>query len=213
MKDTGIPSQDTEISQTKESEAGKGKELETSPEIPKDVPKKTGGTTSTELGSPITSLTPLQSTYGNPHEGALYVSDLEPISRDEIPSSNYFFNKKRRAILKQEIHPRGDGMVKKHRVIIDGKKLKDGEFSTEIAGMMGALVLENLYYVGSLTTMLEQKDQTIGQLQGKLKETKRNISWGIKKGLEQARLKDIQEIQKMKASLEEENQIIQVSQA
>jgi hypothetical protein len=46
-----------------------------------------------------------------------------------------------------------------------------------------------------------------------LKETERNMSWGIKKGLEQARLKDIQEIQKMKASLEEENQIIQVSQA
>ena len=59
MKDTGIPSEDTKISQTKESEAGKGKELETSPEIPKDVPEKTGGTTSTKLGSPITSLIPL----------------------------------------------------------------------------------------------------------------------------------------------------------
>jgi hypothetical protein len=66
--------------------------------------------------------------------------------------------------LKQEIHPRGDGMVKKHRVIIDGKKLKDGEFSTEIASTMGALASENLYSVGSLTTMLEQKDQMIDQL-------------------------------------------------
>jgi hypothetical protein len=213
MKDTGIPSQDKEISQTKESEAGRGKEIETSPEIPKDVPEKTRGTTSKKLGSPVTSLTPLQSTYGNPHEGALYVSDLEPISRDEIPSSDYFFSKKRRAILKQEIHPRGDGMVKKHRVIIDGKKLKDGEFATEIAGTMGVLASTNLYSVGSLRTMLEQKDQTIAQLQGKLKETEINISWGIKKGLEQARLKEIQEIQKMKTSLEEANQIIQVTQA
>jgi hypothetical protein len=83
-------------------------------------------------------LNPLQSNYGNPHEGVLYGSDLEPISRDEIPSSDYFFSKKRREILKQEIHPRGDGMVKKHRVIIDGKKLKYGEFSTEIAGTMVA---------------------------------------------------------------------------
>jgi hypothetical protein len=62
MKDTKIPSQDTEGSQTKESETGKGKELETPPEIPKDVPEKTGGIASTELGCPITSLTPLQST-------------------------------------------------------------------------------------------------------------------------------------------------------
>jgi hypothetical protein len=85
----------------KKSEAGKGKELETPLEIPESFSKKVGGISSRELGSPINSLTPLQSTYGNPHEGALYVSDPEPISRDDIPSSNYFFNKKRKAILKQ----------------------------------------------------------------------------------------------------------------
>ena len=66
----------------------KGKEPETIPEIMKNVLEKIGGTTSTELGSPITSLTPLQSNFGTPHEGALYVSDLEPISRDEIPASD-----------------------------------------------------------------------------------------------------------------------------
>jgi hypothetical protein len=45
MKDTEIPSQDTEGSQAKESEIEKGKVLETTPEIPKDVPEKIGGTT------------------------------------------------------------------------------------------------------------------------------------------------------------------------
>jgi hypothetical protein len=100
MKEIEIPSQETEVPQTKKSESRKDKELETSPEIPEDFPKKIGGTTSTELGSPITYLTPLQSTYGNPQEGSLYVSDLEPISRDEIPSSDYFFSRKRKAILK-----------------------------------------------------------------------------------------------------------------
>ena len=60
----------------------KGKEPETIPEIMKNVPEKIGGTASKELGSPITSLTPLQSTFGTPHEGVLYVSDIEPISRD-----------------------------------------------------------------------------------------------------------------------------------
>jgi hypothetical protein len=189
LKDIEIPSQDVEGSQTKESGMDKGKEPETIPEIMKNVPEKIGGTASKELGSPITSLTPLQSTFGTPHEGVLYVSDLEPISRDEIPSSDYFFSKKRRAVLKQEIHPRGEGTIKKHRVIIDGKKLKDGEFATELAGTMGAIASANMYSVGNLTTMLEQKDQTIIQLQDKLKENERNISWGIQKGLEQARLK------------------------
>jgi hypothetical protein len=47
-------------------------------------------------------LTPLQSTFGTPHEGFPYISDLELISRDEIPLSDYFFSKKRRAVLKQE---------------------------------------------------------------------------------------------------------------
>jgi len=100
--------------------------LETSPQIPEDFPKKVGVITSTKLGSPITSLTPLKYAYGNPQEGALYVSDLQPISRDEIPSSDYFFSKKRKAILKQEIHPRGDMMIKKHKIIIDRQKLKEG---------------------------------------------------------------------------------------
>jgi hypothetical protein len=40
MKNNEIPSQDTEGSQTKESETERGKELETTPEIIKDVPEK-----------------------------------------------------------------------------------------------------------------------------------------------------------------------------
>jgi hypothetical protein len=128
--------------------------LEIPSKIPENIPKK-GGTTSTELGSLITFLTPLQSTYGNTQEGALYVSDLEPISRDDIPSSDYFFSKKSKSIMKQEMHPRGDMMIKKHKIIIDRKKLKEGEFTTEIVGTMGALASTNLYFVGSLTTMLE----------------------------------------------------------
>jgi hypothetical protein len=185
--------------------------LETSPIVLDDIPEKIGGTASKELGSPITSLTLLQSTFETPHEGCLYVSDLEPISRDEIPSSDYFFRKKRRVVLKQEIHPRGEGTIKRHRVIIDGKKLKEGEFATELAGTMGAIASANIYSVGNLTTMLEQKDQEIIQLQDRLKENERNIGWGIQKGLEQARLKDMQEIQKLNKDLDEAKHLIQVT--
>jgi hypothetical protein len=90
------PSFETEVPQTEKLESRKGKELETSPEVPENFLEKIGGTVSTKLGSPITSLTPLQSTHGNPQEGALYVSDLEPISRDKIPSFDYFFSKRGR---------------------------------------------------------------------------------------------------------------------
>ena len=94
LKGLEIPPQNTKGSQTKELETEKGKGIKTSPIVLDDIPENVGGTASKELGSPITTLTPLQSTFGTPHEGFLYVSDLEPISRDEIPSSDYFFNKK-----------------------------------------------------------------------------------------------------------------------
>jgi hypothetical protein len=212
LKDIEIPSQDVEGSQTKESEMNKGKEPEKITEIMKNVPEKIGGTDSTDLGSPITSLTPLQLNFEIPHEGVLYVSDLNLISRDEIPPSNYFFSKKQRAILKQEIHPRGEGMIKKNTVIIDGKKLKDGDFATELSGTMGAITSTNMYFVGNLTTLLEQKDQTIIQLQDKLKQNERNISWGIQKGLEQDILKDMQSIKKLNKDLDEAKHLIQVTQ-
>jgi hypothetical protein len=65
-----------------------------------DIPKTAGETQSSELGSPITSLTPLESTFGTPNLEVIYVIDLTPISREEIPSSDYFFSRKRKAVVK-----------------------------------------------------------------------------------------------------------------
>jgi hypothetical protein len=86
-----------------------------------------------------------------------------------------FFSKKRGAVLKWEIHLVGERTIKRHKVIIDGKKLKDGEFAKELVGTMGAIASTNIYSVRNLTTMLEQKDQEIIQLQDRLKENERNI--------------------------------------
>ena len=88
LKDSEMPPEDIESSQNKEIQTEKGKGEETNPIHLNDIPETVGGTASRELGSPITVLTPLQATFWNPHEGALYMSDLEPISRDEIPSSD-----------------------------------------------------------------------------------------------------------------------------
>ena len=46
-------------------------------------------------------------------------------------------------------------MIKKHKIIVYGQKLEEGEFTIEIAGTMGALVSTNLYSVGNLRTMLQ----------------------------------------------------------
>jgi hypothetical protein len=155
MKDFEMPPEDTESSQTKEIQTEKGKGAKTNPIHFDDIPEIVWGTASRDLESPITILTPLQATFGNPHEGALYMSDLEPISRDEIPSSDYFFSKKRKVVLKQELHPLGERTVKKHKIIIDGKKLKETEFATKLAGTLGSVASSNMYSIGNLITMME----------------------------------------------------------
>jgi hypothetical protein len=114
--------------------------------------------------------------------------------------------------LKQELHPVGEKMIKKHKIIIDGKKLNEGEFSIEIAGTMGAIALANMYSIGNLTMMLEKNDREMLQLQDILKENEKMIGWGIQKGLEQARLKDIQDIQKLNENLTEAKHMIQITQ-
>jgi hypothetical protein len=66
-----------------------------------NIPKAIGETIFTELGSPIASLTPLQSAFGLPQMGAIYVSDLTPISRDEIPPFDYFSAKRGRILYRK----------------------------------------------------------------------------------------------------------------
>jgi hypothetical protein len=77
-KDSEAPPQNTEDTQSKGTHTGKGKEVQTNLIDLDDFPETVGGTASTELGSPISALTPLQATFGNPHDEVLYVSDLEP---------------------------------------------------------------------------------------------------------------------------------------
>jgi hypothetical protein len=55
------------------------------------------------------------------------------------------------------MHPRGDMMIKKHKIIVDGQKLEEGEFATKIPSTMGALASTNLYSMSKLRTMLQQK--------------------------------------------------------
>jgi hypothetical protein len=180
--------------------------------IPADTPKTTEGTQFTELGSPITALTPLQSSFGTPHLRAIYVSDLDPISIEEIPSSDFFFSKKRKVVVKQEMHLKEGTMVKKHRILVDGQNLEEEDFAMEVAGSLGDFSMTNLFSVDNLKSRLQQKNQMIAQLQSQIKNTEKNIRDEINKGLEQARAVDKQEIQLLKSSLDEMYKKMQASQ-
>ena len=50
---------------------------------------------------------------------------------------------------------REGGMVKKHRVLLDGKNLEEGYFATKVEGSMGALVTTNLFIIDNMRTRLK----------------------------------------------------------
>jgi hypothetical protein len=128
------------------------------------MPKVEGGKGSTELGSPITSLTPLQSTFGLSEMRDLFFDDLTSIPIDEIPPSDYFFSRKRKAILKQEMHKREGNIVKKNNVLIDRQNLEEEDFTTKVAGSMGAMETKNFFTVGKIITRIKKSDKIIPQL-------------------------------------------------
>ena len=88
---------------------------------PIGTPDTIGQEHSTTIMSPITSLTHLQTSFGNPNFELTYVGDLTPISPEEMPPSSFFFNKKRKAIVKRESHQKDGVVTKRQRLCMMGK--------------------------------------------------------------------------------------------
>ena len=120
----------------------------------------------------------------------MYASDLTPISREEIPPSDYFFSKKRKVVLKKEMHLREGTMVKKHKVLVDGKNLEEEDFTTEVAGSMVALETTNLFSIDSLKVRLKHKNKMISQLPDQIRHTENNIREEVNQRVENARTAD-----------------------
>jgi hypothetical protein len=78
---------------------------------------------STEIGSPIMSLTPLQSIQGNPNAKVIFIEDLTPISAEEMPPSDLFFSKKRTTIVTRETHQKYGTKLKRKGMLYDGHGL------------------------------------------------------------------------------------------
>jgi hypothetical protein len=99
-------------------------------EKPMSTPSKpttetAGKQPSTEIGNPIQSVTPLQFSRGNTSAKVVFIKDLIPISAKEMPPSELFFSKKRRAVVRRETHQRDGVIIKKHMVLLDGQALEE----------------------------------------------------------------------------------------
>jgi hypothetical protein len=101
-KDSGP---DQEEHQEKKKQTGGPKQEAEIPNPPsKPASVVTPGKSSKQIGSPIVSVTPLQSTKGIPDAGWIFGEELTPITVEELPPNEFFFDKKRKAVVKQEIY-------------------------------------------------------------------------------------------------------------
>jgi hypothetical protein len=75
---------------------------------------------------------------------------LTHITVEELPSREFFFSKKRRAIVKWETHHQAGAMAKKFKILTEDKGLEEEEFTDEIAGTLGGYATTSQYSVGTL---------------------------------------------------------------
>jgi hypothetical protein len=80
-----------------------------------------------------------------------------PIPIKEIPPSDLFFSKKRKAVVKKEMHQKEGATVKKNRVLLDGQNLEEEDFSTEVARYLGDFSTTNLFLVDNLKKKTEKE--------------------------------------------------------
>jgi hypothetical protein len=85
----------------------------------------------------------LQLSFGNPSSEVIFIDDLTPIAPKEMPPSDFFFSKKRRAIVKRETHHKDGAIVKRQRMVYDGQNRDDSKFNKEMAGSLGAFSTTN----------------------------------------------------------------------
>ena len=80
--------------------------------------------------------------------------------------------------------------------------MKKEEFATQIAGKLGAFTTTNQYSVGTLKDQLKRKNHLIKTLEAKLATTEADAEDQVNTGLEQARVDDQKEIERLKDDLE-----------
>ena len=67
-----------------------------------------------------------------------------------MPPSDFFFSKKRRAIVKTEMHQKYGTTVKRQRMLYDGQGLDDTKLFREMIGSLGSFSMANQCSVENL---------------------------------------------------------------
>jgi hypothetical protein len=113
----------------------------------------------------------LQFTRGNPNAEVILIGDLMPSPIEEIPPSNFVFSKKRKVVVKKEMHQKEGATVKKNRVLLDGQNLEEEDFVVEVEVSLGDFATTNLFSVDNLKEKIKKKNQVISQLQNQIRTT------------------------------------------
>jgi len=120
-KDSGP---DKEENQEKKKQTGDPKqELEILNPSSKPTSVVTPGKSSKEISSPIVSITALQSKKGTPDAGWIFGEELTPITVEELPPNEFFFDKKRKAAVKQQLYREAGMIAKKFKILTNGKDM------------------------------------------------------------------------------------------
>jgi hypothetical protein len=175
---------------------------DTSPSTPiKPTTNTAGQQPSIEIGSLIMSLTPLQSSQGNPNAKVIFIEDLTLISAEEMPPSDFFFSKKRR--VERETHQKDGAIVKRQRMFYDGQGLDDTDFAREMVGSLGVFATTNQCSVENLVEQLKQRNMLVRKLQDQMITMEKEVRNQMNKDLEQVRVSDRHQIQQLKTNLDE----------
>jgi hypothetical protein len=198
-----------EHQEKKEQTRGPKQEAETPNPLKKPTSVVTPGKSSKQIGNPIVSVTPLQSTKGVPDVGWIFSEELSPIIVEELPPNEFFFDKKRKAVVRQELYQEAGKVAKKFKILADGKDVKKQEFATQIVGTLGAFATANQYSVESLRDQLKRKNRLIKTLEAKLATAETTAKDQANSGIEQARVADQKEIERLKTDLKQTQQVAQ----
>jgi hypothetical protein len=123
--------------------------------------------------------------------GWIFNEELTPISMEELPPNEFFFDKKRKVVVKQESYQKVGAVAKRFKILTEGKAVEEEEFTDEIEGTLGAYTIANQYSIGTLKAQLKWKNLLIGNLEAKVATTEANARDEMRKILEQARIADL----------------------